>query len=46
MQLNETFAAIPQGEAVRAVKTLENVTLVLASKFENFRELASKDSRT
>ena len=28
----------------RAVKILENVNLVLASKFENFRELPSNDS--
>ena len=33
------------GVLSRAVKTLENVTLVLASKFENFRELPSIDSR-
>ena len=31
-------------EEARAVKILENVDLVLASKFENFRELPSKDS--
>ena len=29
----------------RAVKTLENVTLILASKFESFRELPLKNSR-